>query len=64
MKEFIYHFLVKALAIGLGILSASLGWGFMAKSVGFGLRILCGFVFFMAPISVIWLVIITSRKRK
>lgn len=64
MKPATYHFLVKALAIGLGILSAGLGWGFMADTVSVSLRFLCGLVFILAPVSVIWLVIVISPKEK
>ncbi len=56
-----YRVAVSVLAFVFSILSAGMGYGFMGNAP-FQVKLLCGFVFLMTPLSVIWLVIALFRK--
>lgn len=61
MKEKDYKAAISVLALVFSILSAGMGYGFMGQA-SFQVKFLCGFVFMMTPLSVIWLVIALFRR--
>ncbi len=61
MKEKGYKAAISVLALVFSILSAGMGYGFMGQA-SFQVKFLCGFVFMMTPLSVIWLVIALFRR--
>lgn len=56
-----YKILISILALVLSTLSSSMGYGFMGDA-SFSGKFLCGFVFMMTPLSVLWLVMALFRK--
>ncbi len=58
-----YKILVSVLALAFSVLSAGMGYGFM-QDTAFSVKFLCGFVFLMTPLSVIWLVMALFREER
>lgn len=61
VKQKGYKILISVLALGFSTLSACMGFGFMGN-LPFSVRFPCGFVFLMAPLSVVWLLLVLWRK--
>ena len=59
-----YKVLLCIVTIVLSILASSLGFGLLEDSgMTFLMRFLCGLVFVMTPLSVIWLIIVLFKKK-
>lgn len=56
-----YKILISILALVFSMLSAGMGYGFMGDAC-FSVKFLCGFVFMMTPLCVLWLVMALFRK--
>jgi hypothetical protein len=64
-KSKLYKAIISIIAITVSILAAGIGYGFMgASNAVFPIRFLCGWIFILTPISVIWLVLELFRKDK